>query len=97
MPPALAPPVLPLSFRESSDRKFSADRRSEPVHGFAAADARRAGSSAFAVSGFLPTSPGRRPVHSHGLFYALCSVRANFEPEPKKAELAFRTARASLA
>jgi hypothetical protein len=39
MPPPLALLVLPLSFRETSDRRFSAERRSGPARGFAA-DAR---------------------------------------------------------
>ena len=39
MPPLLALLVLPLSFRETSDRRFSAERHSGPARGFAA-DAR---------------------------------------------------------
>src|SRR5450631_745414 len=59
MPLPLAPAVLPTSFRETSGRKWIADRRSEPAHGSAAADARRAGSSAFAA--YMDASRCARP------------------------------------
>ena len=45
----LAPLAPPTSFRGTIDRRFPAGRRSEPVHGFAAASVHRVVSSAFAV------------------------------------------------
>jgi len=50
MLPPVGPLVLPRSIRGTSDRRFSAARGSGPVRGSAAADVRRAGSSASAVS-----------------------------------------------
>jgi hypothetical protein len=57
MPPPLAALVLPPSFQETSDRRWSVDRRSRPARGSAAADVRRAGSSASAVSSQSVCSP----------------------------------------
>jgi phosphoglycolate phosphatase-like HAD superfamily hydrolase len=52
---ALAPPS---SFRGTIGRRFHAGRRSEPVHGFAAAGVRSAGSSGrVALGRCLPRAP----------------------------------------